>query len=65
MLGEISFLGSELHTCIKNHNIKAPEGLEKINCLLAQSRIALNEQPTSIFWKDAVNFMALKLGVVC
>jgi hypothetical protein len=65
MLGETKFLGSELHTCIKNHNIKNPDGLEKIKHHLSQSRIAMKEQPLSAFWKDAVNFMELKMGALC
>jgi hypothetical protein len=58
---EIIFEGSELHTCIKNHNIKTPDGLEKVTLHLEQGRIALKENPESQFWKDAIKFMELKL----
>jgi hypothetical protein len=34
--GEIAFEGSELHTYIKNHNIQASDGSEKVTCHLEQ-----------------------------
>jgi len=62
MCGEVKFLGSELHTCIKNHDIKTPDGLEKVTRHLKQAEIALKEQPKSLFWKDAIQFIKTKTG---
>jgi len=59
--GEINFLGSELHTCIKNLDVKTIDGLEKVRRHLTQANKALEEQPKSRFWKDVVLFLNNKI----
>jgi hypothetical protein len=61
--GEIAFKGSVLHASLKNYQVSNPFDLEQLKIRFVMGKYALKEDPKSQFWKDAVQFMELKLRV--
>ena len=54
-ISEIKFQGSDLQKHVDD--ICRRKNKESLSKFLNQSKIALKEQPSSEFWKDAVAFM--------
>jgi len=58
---EIGFAESPLFICV--HYLNRKDNYDKLKRYLEQSEKAAEEHPESVFWKDAVNYLKLKLGV--